>query len=274
MKRAVISAVKYASLVIASVMMLLPVALIITGSFKTNQEFLTTGPFDAPENWLNLSNYALAFTRGGMLLGFANTAIILVAAITGTILIGAAAAYAIDRFTFPGRTLTLALFLLATLVPAVTTQVATFQVVKALGLYNSQGALIVLFMGTDIISIYIFVQFMRSIPRSLDEAAKIDGAGHLRIFLQVILPNLKPAIATVIIIKGIAIYNEFYIPFLYITDPDLRPISTSLFAFKGPFGAQWEVISAGVVITIVPILLLFLALQRYVYNGFTSGATK
>lgn len=115
---------------------------------------------------------------------------------------------------------------------------------------------------------------MRSIPRSLDEAAKIDGAGHLRIFLQVILPNLKPAIATVIIIKGIAIYNEFYIPFLYITNPDLRPISTSLFAFKGPFGAQWEVISAGVVITIIPILVLFLALQRYVYNGFTSGATK
>ena len=110
-------------------------------------------------------------------------------------------------------------------------------------------------------------------PREAD-VAQLDGAGHLRIFFQVILPNLKPAIATVVIIKGIGIYNEFYMPFLYLPNPNMRPISTALFAFKGPFGAQWEIISAGVVITIIPILLLFLFLQRYIYNGFTSGATK
>lgn len=274
MKTIAASVGKYTSLVIASIVMLLPIALIITGSFKTNQEFLSTGAFTAPENWFNFSNYASAFSRGGMLLGFANTAIILVVAIVGTILIGAAAAYALDRFEFRIRGLVMGLFLLATLVPGVTTQVATFQIIKALGLYNTHGALILLFMGTDIVSIYIFIQFMRSIPKSLDEAAKLDGAGHLRIFFQVILPNLKPAIATVVIIKGIGIYNEFYMPFLYLPNPNMRPISTALFAFKGPFGAQWEIISAGVVITIIPILLLFLFLQRYIYNGFTSGATK
>lgn len=274
MKTIAASVGKYTSLVIASIVMLLPIALIITGSFKTNQEFLSTGAFTAPENWFNFSNYASAFSRGGMLLGFANTAIILVVAIVGTILIGAAAAYALDRFEFRIRGLVMGLFLLATLVPGVTTQVATFQIIKALGLYNTHGALILLFMGTDIVSIYIFIQFMRSIPKSLDEAAKLDGAGHLRIFFQVILPNLKPAIATVVIIKGIGIYNEFYMPFLYLPNPNMRPISTALFAFKGPFGAQWEIISAGVVITIIPILLFFLFLQRYIYNGFTSGATK
>lgn len=274
MKRAAAGTFKYLSLIVAAIVMLLPIALIVTGSFKTNQEFLTTGPFDAPGSWANTANYATAFTRGGMALGFLNTAIIFTAAIVGTILIGAAAAYALDRFRFVGRSAVLGLFLLATLVPGVTTQVATFQIIKALGLYNTQGALILLFMGTDIVSIYIFIQFMRSIPVSLDEAAKLDGAGHLGIFFRIILPNLKPAIATVVIIKGIAIYNEFYMPFLYITKPSLRPISTSLFAFKGPFGAQWEVISAGVVITIIPILVLFLFLQKYIYNGFTSGATK
>ena len=168
----------------------------------------------------------------------------------------------------------LGLFLLATLVPGVTTQVATFQIINGLGLYDSRFALILLFMGTDIISIYIFLQFIRAIPKSLDEAAMIEGAGHLRIFFQIILPNLKPAIATVVIIKGIAIYNEFYLPFLYLPSKDLRPISTTLFDFKGPYGSQWEIISAGVVITIIPILVLFLFLQRYIYNGFTSGATK
>lgn len=274
MKAAISATVKYTSLVLASVVMLLPIVLIVFGSFKTDQEFLSTGPMTAPRDWLNVDNYVTAFTRGGMARGFLNTVLIFAVAIVGTIFIGAAAAYAVDRFRFVGRRAVLGLFLLATLVPAVTTQVATFQLIKGLGLYNTRGALILLFMGTDIISIYIFIQFMRSIPRSLDEAATLDGAGHVRIFFRIILPNLKPAIATVVIIKGIAIYNEFYLPFLYLKDPAQRPISTALFAFKGPYGSQWEVISAGVVLTIVPILVLFLFLQRYIYNGFTSGATK
>ncbi len=274
MTRTLTATGKYVSLVLASLIMLLPLVLILFGSLKTGQEFLATNPFTPPESWTNLGNYAVAFERGGMLRGFTNTVIIFAAAIAGTILIGAATAYALDRFRFVGRSAVLGMFLLATLVPGVTTQVATFQIINGLGLYNSRWALILLFMGTDIISIYIFLQFVRAIPRSLDEAAMIEGAGHLRIFFQIILPNLKPAVATVVIIKGIGIYNEFFLPFLYLPDPDLRPISTALFAFKGPFGSQWELICAGVVITIVPILLLFLFLQRYVYNGFTSGATK
>ncbi len=89
-----------------------------------------------------------------------------------------------------------------------------------------------------------------------------------------ILPLLKPAIATVVIIKGIAVYNDFYIPFLYMPDDNLGTISTSLFRFKGPFGAHWEDISAGAILVIIPTLIIFLALQRFIYNGFTSGATK
>ena len=216
MKTIAASVGKYTSLVIASIVMLLPIALIITGSFKTNQEFLSTGAFTAPENWFNFSNYASAFSRGGMLLGFANTAIILVVAIVGTILIGAAAAYALDRFEFRIRGLVMGLFLLATLVPGVTTQVATFQIIKALGLYNTHGALILLFMGTDIVSIYIFIQFMRSIPKSLDEAAKLDGAGHLRIFFQVILPNLKLGLASTALL-GFALSWEEVAVTLFIT---------------------------------------------------------
>jgi multiple sugar transport system permease protein len=156
----------------------------------------------------------------------------------------------------------------------VTTQVATFQIVNNLGLFNTLLAPIVLFLGTDILSIYIFVQFMASIPKSLDEAAMLDGANRWTIYWRVILPLLKPAIATVVIIRGIAIYNEFYIPFLYMPSQDLATISTSLFRFKGPFGAQWEVIAAGTIVVIIPTLILFLVLQKYIYNGFTSGATK
>ena len=126
-----------------------------------------------------------------------------------------------------------------------------------------------LFTSTDIISIYIFLQFMRGIPRSLDEAAILEGASHFTVYRKVVFPLLKPAIATVMIIKGVAIYNEFYIPFLYMKSKDLGVVATSLFKFKGPFDTRWEVIAAGVVIAIIPTLVVFLALQRYIYNGFT-----
>ena len=156
-----------------------------------------------------------------MAAAFVNTTIILVVSVAGTILIGTMAAYAIDRFEFRFKKRHRGLFLLATLVPAVTTQVATFQVVNDPRPVQHPVAAIALFMGTDIVSIYIFLQFMRAIPAALDEAATLDGANHFTIYRRIILPLLKPAIATVVIIKGIAIYNEFYIPFLYM--PSQRP---------------------------------------------------
>ncbi|MET0354947.1 MULTISPECIES: carbohydrate ABC transporter permease [Plantibacter] len=266
--------IKYASLIIASLFAVVPLATIFMLAFKTDREQRTTGPLTPPSNWFNFDNFVVAFDQGGMVTGFLNTAIILLVSVAGTILIGTMSAYALDRFRFRGRKLVMGLFLLATLVPSVTTQVATFQVVSALELFNTRGAAILLFMGTDIVAIYIFLQFMQSIPVSLDEAAMLDGANRFTIYWRIILPLLKPAVATVVIIKGIAIYNEFYIPFLYMPSQDLGVISTSLFRFMGPFGAQWQIIAAGTILVIIPTLVAFLFLQRYIYNGLTSGATK
>ena len=265
---------KYLSLTGACLVVLLPPVVLVMASLKTNTEYLNSGPFDPPGDWLNFDNYVTAFTKGHMLRGFVNTSVIMAVSLAGTVLIGSMAAYAIDRFRFRLRGLVVALFLLATLVPGVTTQVATFKVVDALDLYDSRWSAIVLFLGTDIISIYIFQQFLRGVPRELDEAAAMEGASAFGIYWRIILPLLKPAIATVVIIKGIAMYNEFYIPFLYMPSQELGVISTSLYRFKGPFGAQWEVISAGVILVIIPTLIAFLALQRFIYNGFTAGAGK
>ncbi len=264
---------KYSSLVAMSVVVLLPLVVIVMASVKTSRQFQTSGPFELGGD-LTLSNYVTAFTDGRMAAAFVNTAIIWTVSVAGTIIIGSMSAYAIDRFRFAGRRPVLFLFLLATLVPSVTTQVATFRVVNDLGLFNSRWSAIALYTGTDIISIYIFLQFVRAVPRSLDEAALIDGASYFTIYRKIIFPLLKPAIATVTIIKGVLIYNDFYIPFLYMPSRELGVVSTSLFRFKGPYGTHWEVIAAGVVITIVPTLLIFFALQRYFYNGLTAGATK
>ncbi|MBA4862853.1 carbohydrate ABC transporter permease [Streptomyces sp. PSKA54] len=274
-RAATAATLKYASLVLAAIVVLLPLGVVLLTSLKSSREMADgSGALSLPDDWLNLSNYVTAFQDGQMLAAFGNTAFILAFAITGTVVIGSMTAYAIDRFDFRLKKLVVALFLIATLVPGVTTQVATFQIVDSFGLFDSRWAPILLYMGTDIVSIYIFLQFIRGIPVSLDESARLDGANAFTIYRKIIFPLLKPAIATVVIIKGITVYNDFYIPFLYMPSEELGTISTSLFRFKGPFGAHWETISAGAVLVIVPTLIAFLFLQRYIYNGFTRGATR
>ncbi|MGI5458829.1 carbohydrate ABC transporter permease [Streptomyces sp. CA-249302] len=274
-RRAVARTLVHLSLITASVVVLLPLLVVFLTSLKAEQETSDdTGALTLPHDPLNFHNYVTAFQDGRMLSAFGNTAFILVVSVAGTVLIGSMTAYAIDRFTFRFKRLVVALFLIAALVPGVTTQVATFQIVTSFGMFDTRWAPIALYMGTDIVSIYIFLQFVRSIPTSLDEAARIDGANAFTIYRKIIFPLLKPAIATVVIVKGIAVYNDFYIPFLYMPNQDLGVISTSLFRFKGPFGAHWETISAGAVLVILPTLIVFLCLQRYIYNGFTRGATR
>ncbi|MFE2276797.1 carbohydrate ABC transporter permease [Streptomyces sp. NPDC059454] len=274
-RRTVARTLVYLSLILATLVVLLPLTVVFLTSLKSSEEMANgSGALALPDDPLNLDNYVTAFRDGQMLSAFGNTAIILVVAVGGTILIGSMTAYAIDRFHFRFRKLVVVLFLLAALVPGVTTQVATFQIVNSFGMFDSLWAPIALYMGTDIVSIYIFLQFIRSIPVSLDEAARLDGAGAFAVYRKVIFPLLRPAIATVVIVKGINVYNDFYIPFLYMPSEDLGVISTSLFRFKGPFGAHWETISAGAVLVILPTLLVFLFLQRFIYNGFMRGATK
>lgn len=266
--------IKYFTLILAALAAIVPIVVVFFASVKTHEEYISTSPIDMPKNWLNFGNYKSAFWEGGMATGFLNTIIILFFVLIGTIIIGTLVAYVLDRFKFKGRNLVLGAFLMATLIPSVTTQVSTFKVVTFLKLFNKLSAPIVLGVGTDIMAIYIFIQFISSIPVSLDESAMLDGASYITIYRRIILPLLKPAIAVVVILKGVAIYNDFYTPFLYMPKAGLQTISTSLYRFMGPYGGKWEIICAGVMIAIIPTLIAFLFLQKYFYNGFTGGAVK
>ena len=264
----------YGLLVAASLIVIIPIIVVLFASFKTGDEYARTAPFRFPENILNMENFKRAFIEGNMLRGFANTFLTMVISLSGAVIFGAMVAYVIGRFEFKGRAIILALFLLATMIPSVTTQVATFKIVNALRLYNTRWAGIILFTGTDIISIYIFLQFIQSLSPSLDESAMLEGASYITIFFRIIMPMLKPAITTVLIIKGVDIYNNFYTPFLYMPKRSLQMVSSALYAFKGPYGSQWEVICAAVVLSTLPTLIMFLSLQKYIYNGFSGGAVK
>lgn len=263
---------QYLVLIAGAIVALLPILVVFIGSFKSSQEFLTSGVLELPKS-LDFSNYKTAFINGQMLLGFKNTLIIFVVSMLGKLTLASMFAYAMSRFDFRLKKPILPLFILAMLIPGITSQVATFQIINSLGLFNKIWSVILLNLGTDVISVYVFLQYLDEIPVSLDESAFLDGAGYFGIFWRIILPNLKAPIVTMLIISGVGVYNDFYSPFLYMPDRNLKVISTALFAFKGPYGTNWPVILAGVVIVILPILIVFLTLQKYIYNG-VSGAVK
>lgn len=265
--------IKYIFLICASIITLLPISTVVFGSFKTSQEFASLGPFQLPSS-LNFENYKEVLVKGNMIRAFFNTAIQLFFIAGGTVLIGTMSAYVLHRFNFKFKKIVLALFLGITLIPAIVTNVSTFQIIEAMGIYNTRLSGIALGVGTDIIAIYIYLQFLDSISISLDESATIDGASYLTIFFRIILPLLKPATITVLIIKCVNVYNDFYTAFLYMPKPELAVISTVLFKFKGPYGTKWEVICAGIMIAVIPTLIVFVALQKHIYNGFVSGAVK
>ena len=264
---------QYLVLVAGCVLVILPILVILFGAFKTNAEFANTGIFDLPESfqWIN---FEIAFIDGKVLLGLRNTAIILVFSCLGSIITGTMTAFVIQRFSSYFTKTVKACFLVATLLPNISMQVTVFQIMNNFGLTETMAAPIILYIGTDIISIQIFMQFLNQISVSLDESGIVDGASYPRIYFSIILPNLTPAIATVLIIKFVSIYNDFYTPQLYMSKPELRVVSTALYNFIGPYGAKWEIIFAGIIIVIIPTLIIFLTLQKYIYSGLVSGAVK
>lgn len=272
--KTLIKLVKHLTLIMGAIVALLPLTVILFSSFKTSEEYKTTTPLTPPESWFNFDNFVRAFVEGNMLTGFINITIILVVSLVGAIMTGSMIAFVLDRFKFKGRNILLAAFLIAVLIPSVTTQVATFQIINTLGLFNTRLSAIVLYLGTDIIAVYIFMQFLRNISVSLDESAMLDGASYFTIYWKIILPLLKPAIVTVCIIRGVHVYNDFYTPFLYMPKKELAVVSTALFKFQGPMGSSWEVICAGIIIVIIPTVVIFLSLQKHIYNGITQGSVK
>ena len=266
--------VKYASLIVASLIAIIPVSVCILTAFKSNEEYANTSVLALPESWAYLDNFKIAIEKANMLRGFLNTGIVLVVVLFCSVFISAMLAYVLNRFTFPGRGMIENLFLFASLLPGIAMQVTIYKIMYWLGFINHLYGYMIVLMGTDIISIYIFLQFFENLPTSLDESAIMDGCTYFGVFFRILFPLLKPAIMTTLVLKGVSVYNEYYASSLYLTLPELKTISTALYTFTGPYGNQYNYICAGVLITIIPILVFFLVFQKQVYSGMAAGAVK
>ncbi len=263
----------YLFLVLCCLMVIVPLLVVLIGAFKTHEEYVTTNVFQLPAV-PQLENFKTAFIDGDVMRGLLNTGFILAVSCFGTIVTGTMTAFVLQRFGMLFTRFVKAIFLLASLLPNISMQVTVFQIVSKLGLYDSIWAPCILYIGTDIISITIFIQFLNNISVSLDESAILDGASYPRVYWSIILPMLRPAIATVLVIKFVGIYNDFYTANLYMPSDKLAVVSTALYRFIGPYGAKWEIIFAGIIICIIPSLVVFLCLQKFIYSNLVSGSVK
>ena len=197
---------KYVSLVFFSLCAIVPIVSCVITAFKTDTEYNTTNVMELPGSWLNFDNFVNAFKQANMLLAlffsfisvFNFSIIVLFFVLLGSILIGTQLAYVLNRFKFPGNGFIRNLFTFAALLPGVAMQVAVYEIMLQLNLVNTLYGYIILMMGTDVISIYIFIQYFENLSPSLDESAIIDGASYFTIYRKILLPLLKPAIVTAV----------------------------------------------------------------------------
>ncbi len=184
---------KYVCLIGASIIAILPVLVCVFTAFKTNEEYQVTSPLDLPASFGYLTNFKEAWSKASMFTGFRNTAVVLIFVLILSIFFSATLAYVLNRFRFAGNGTIRNLFMFASLIPGIATQVTVYQIMYNLGLINHLYGYVIVLCGTDIISIYIFLQFFENLPVSLDESGIIDGCTYFGVFFKILFPLLKPA---------------------------------------------------------------------------------
>ncbi|MCI8763066.1 MAG: carbohydrate ABC transporter permease [Lachnospiraceae bacterium] len=254
---------------------LAPIVLTLFAAFKTKADMVNTSPLLLPPmERITMENFQKVLGDKYLLVGFKNTGIILVVSIFFNVIFGTITAFILERFEFRMKKVILALFFLGMLIPSFVTEIARFKIINGLGLYNTLGAPIVIYVASDLMQLYIYRQFISTIPRSLDESALLDGCSYFGLFGRIILPLLAPATATVIIIKAITIINDMYIPYLYMPKNKLRTLTTFLMNFANAQQGSWQKLAAGIIVIMLPTIVIYVFFQKYILAGVAAGAVK
>ncbi|WP_020015504.1 carbohydrate ABC transporter permease [Promicromonospora sukumoe] len=264
------------ALVLAAVAFLwvFPFLWMVSASLKSSGEIFAGGLGLIPETFA-WENYGRAWTEGGFGHYLLNTVIVTVVTTAIVIVRCALAGYVIGRYRFPGSRLIIGIFVATLFVPTGYTIIPIVKVSLELGLLNSLAGMILALGGaSNVAAILIYAGYFRRMPADLEEAAIVDGAGFLRVFLRIMLPLSMPVTATVGILTFLATWNAFFLPLVFSsTNPDLRTVSVGMQAFVGENSTDWAAMAAAGVISILPVVVLFVFMQKYFVEGI-AGAVK
>ncbi len=252
---------------------LYPIGIMLLSSLKTTREIFMK-PFALPAAW-RWQNYASAWERANFAGYFKNSIVVTAASIIAIIVVSSMAAYVIARFEFKGRR-AVYLFLISGLaVPARLAIIPIFLIMRTLRLLDSLTGLVVVYTASGIaFSMFLLVNFFKKLPKDIEDSARIDGAGPFRIYWQIDLPLLKPALVTVAMFNFIDVWNDFFFPLILLSSKAKKTIPLGLQAFFGEYTIEWDVLFAALGISFLPVLAVFLLLSRQFIAGLTEGALK
>ena len=246
-----------------------PLLMLLNTSLKTLSEFMKNAT--SPATSFHFKNFADAWNKANFPRYMTNTLLYTISATIIYVIAAVFVAFPIARNYVKGAKFLLTLFVIALFLPVAL--IPQFQLMLTLGLYNNPLGYVMLFLVNPI-GIIILVAYMKTLPKDLDEAAVMDGCGYLRYVIKVVFPLSGPAIATVAVLHAIGIWNELILPTIYLTNKNYYPITRGMIVFQGVYGSNWPTLAAAVLIMTLPMLLIFLLLQRYIVSGLTSGAVK
>lgn len=260
----------YALLIAFAVVQLAPVLLMFMNSFKSDLEVLSN-PIGWPSEFL-FSNYAEIWSRANFSRYLLNSVVVTVLSVAGLVLVSSMIAYYLARFQFPWSRALLVVFLLGLMVPLRLAVIPIFTMMRDLGLLDSLGGLVVIHIAERLsFAIFVLYGFALAVPREIEEAALVDGAGWGRIFSSIFLPLMRPALGTVTIVTAVSIWNEFFFPLVFIRSEENRTLPLGLATVMAEFRTEWALLFAGLTIAAVPIILLFVLMARQFIDGMTEG---
>ena len=265
----------YFLVILVALIVILPFLWMIVSAFKSQRELFAYPPSFFPKNW-KVENFVEAATRGSISFFrmFLNTMMIAVPTTVFNIIFSSMAGYAFARLRFPFRNAIFMIFIASMMVPYAITLIPRFLLFKDLGFYDTYVPLIVPVMFGTAFSIFLTRQFFMTLPKELEEAAIVDGCSHFRIWAQIFMPLTKPIIATLAVFQFQSSYNDFLGPVIYISSDVKFTVQMGLNSFRNSFSTRYDLIMAGSIMALIPVVILFVCCQKYIVRGIVMGGVK
>lgn len=265
----------YSFIILLATVCIIPLYWMVRASFMRNTAIMIIDPFVFWPYEMIFQNYVDAFNGMNFLRGFRNTMIIMVGTMSGVLLTSMMAAYAFARIRWKGRSLCFALIMSTMMLPGTVTLISQYIMWANLNFVDTFVPLIApAWFGGGAFNIFLLRQFLMNIPRELDEAAVVDGAGHLQIFFRIVAPLSRSAIIVVGLFTFLGVWNDFFGPLIYLMSRDNYTLVLGLLFFRGEFTARWDLIMAGSTMLILPCIILFVFAQKQLIEGISLTGLK
>lgn len=267
------SSVKHLICLLVVITCLIPLVWMVGSSLKTRASvFSDLSFFSFP---LQVGNYLEAWTKGRFGVYFLNSIFYTVVVVLSVLIISSLAGYGISRLKLPGKNIIFIILISTMMIPIPGAFIALYVLLAKLGLINTRiGYILCLINGGLALAIFLFKSFFDQIPKDLEDAACIDGCGKFRVYLHIALPLAKPVIAIVTIFNVLNVWNEYILAMLVFSDKALMPIQRGLMIFQGAYIADYHLLMAGITITVIPVIIVYFFMQKYIISGIMAGALK